>query len=341
MHIISTTNWNKQQINDLFTKTDQIFQKCNSYFKNKILINVFFEPSTRTMLSFECAMKRLGGQVINFNKDHSSIKKGESYEDTIKTLSQYGDIMVLRHPIPGYVDIASKLINIPIINAGDGNGEHPSQALLDLYTIYKKFGNDFLNKTILFIGDIKNSRTIHSLINLIHLYPTMKIHILYYPGLGPTTELLNKISRIHKQALNNIVVLPKPGMGINIYNDSELNDFVDFNKIDIVYITRRQTERISSSESHIQHGFVMTNEMANQLKENAIIMHPLPRNDEIHPDVDNNHRCYYFKQMEYGVFIRMALIDNLLYPLSSKSLLSPQSISTLLKNKIKYGNSFN
>ena len=295
MSIITCKDWLSSKISNLFKKTDSI-EYCQDNFKNKILINVFFEPSTRTSLSFECAMKKLGGNVINFQKDFSSLKKGESYHDTIKTLSNYGDIMVIRHPKEGYVSIASKIIDIPVINAGDGPGEHPTQALLDLYTIYKQFGQNFATKTILFIGDIKNSRTIHSLIILINIYPNMNIYLYPYRGLEPDEQLLENISSIHKQPRNDILL-----------NESNL----DFSKFDVVYITRLQKERLLTNETTLCN-FQMTNELANKMKDDAIIMHPLPRNDEIHPEVDNNHRSHYFKQMKYGVNIRMALISDLL-----------------------------
>ena len=296
MSLLSCNNLTAFDIKNLFLNTDIMSQNYDMLMRNKILINVFFEPSTRTSLSFECAMKRLGGDVINFQKDASSLKKGESYEDTIKTLSNYGDIMVLRHPEIGKVALASELIDIPVINAGDGAGEHPTQALLDLYTIYKKFGDSFETKTILFVGDLKNSRTIHSLISLIHLYPEMKIYTLSYPGLEPEEQLLENISKIHQQPKDNIVFSV---------------DNIDYSLFDVVYITRLQKERLKQGEEGICH-FKMTNELANTMKEDAIIMHPLPRNREIDPEVDNNHRCHYFKQMKYGVDVRMAIISTLL-----------------------------
>ena len=287
--ILTCENWTTNKIQKLFEKADNI-NKYNNTLSNKILINAFFEPSTRTSLSFECAMKRLGGQVINFKKDSSSIKKGESFEDTIKTLSIYGDLMVLRHPQKNMINLASTLVDIPIINGGDGAGEHPTQALLDLYTIYKHFGKDFNKKIILFVGDLKNSRTIHSLLLLIHLYPEMKIYILAYIGLEPSNELLNKISIIHNQK--------------NILVDCEN---IDFKMFDVVYITRLQKERLTSINQYSSN-FRMTNELANKMKPESIIMHPLPRNEELDINVDGNFRCHYFKQMKYGVVIRMALI---------------------------------
>ena len=296
MSLVSCQNWTLTEIENLFQTADNIHKLSHTHLENKILINVFFEPSTRTSLSFECAMKRLGGQVINFQKDTSSLKKGESFEDTLRTLSQYGDLMVLRHPQPGQVSLASSLIEIPIINAGDGSGEHPTQALLDLYTIYKHFGEDFKTKNILFIGDLKNSRTIHSLLLLIHNYPEMNIYILAYPGLEPDLKTLEEISVIHKQDKDTIKVK---------------FETIDYQLFDVIYITRLQQERLKMKEES-QCNFMMTNQLANKMKEESIIMHPLPRNEEIHPEVDQNHRSHYFKQMKYGVNIRMALISVIL-----------------------------
>ena len=296
MSLLSCQDWSPQKIENLFQKADNIYQQTHSHIQNKILINVFFEPSTRTSLSFECAMKRLGGQVINFQKDTSSLKKGESFEDTMTTLSLYGDLMVLRHPQPGQVVLASSIIDVPVINAGDGSGEHPTQALLDLYTMYKHFGRDFQTKTVLFIGDLKNSRTIHSLLLLIHKYPQMSIHILSYPGLEPEEDVFQKISNIHGQKKDTIRIK---------------FESINYQLFDVIYITRLQQERLQTGESSLCN-FMMTNKIADKMKEDAIIMHPLPRNEEIHPEVDQNHRCHYFKQMKYGVDIRMSLISEIL-----------------------------
>ena len=174
MHILSASQFNKTFIDKLFEFSYQNtnFSSFQQSLQGKILLNVFFEASTRTSLSFETAMKQLGGEVISFNQNVSSMIKGESYEDTIRTLAIYGDIMILRDPNINNLQIASSKLKIPLINAGNGSGEHPTQALLDLYTIYIRF-NNINEKNILFMGDIKNSRTIHSLIQLLHLYPSI------------------------------------------------------------------------------------------------------------------------------------------------------------------------
>ena len=197
-------------------------------FKNKILVNAFFEPSTRTSLSFESAMYRIGGKVNNFSVDGSSIAKGETQEDTIKSLSNYGDIMVIRHPKKGFVKEMSEKLNIPIINGGDGDGRHPTQALLDLYTIQKRF--DLEEKTrILFIGDIKHSRTIHSLIDLLMWYPRTKINLMPYKNKEPDEEFIYNICYNHGQGIDDIIIRK---------DDCQFDDF------DVIYSTRAQKRKV-------------------------------------------------------------------------------------------------
>lgn len=304
--MISINDIDKTFIDTLFEKTDDIINHSDSNgncrlntHSDKILVSAFFEPSTRTQLSFESAMKSLGGSVINFNSDTSSLKKGESFKDTIKTLSIYGDIIVLRHPQSGSAKEASKYSNIPIINAGDGNNEHPTQALLDLYTIYKSFDNNLIKVTnILFVGDCKNSRTIRSLIQLLHLYPHISIYFLPYSGCYPSDDMLDIISI--KQKTNPIVLnknLPIP-----------------YHLFDVIYCTRLQKERIFTmkQESQLRADLVITKDVLNKCKNDVIIMHPFPRNNEISTEIDDEPNAIYFKQMEYGVKIRMALLDILL-----------------------------
>ena len=282
---------------------DNIFKIVNdSCFKNlkdKILINVFFEASTRTSLSFESAMYRLDGKVITFQKDYSSLQKGESINDTIITLSTYGDIMVIRHPDINVVKQIESLINIPIINAGNGNGEHPTQALLDLYTINKhlqkinfnhpitqlgstNFANNKNIFKILFIGDILNSRTIHSLVKILLKFDSVEIDLLPYNNCRSLE--IEKI--INKKSLEKDKVL--------------------FDNYHVIYITRFQTER---TDVKINPDVIIDKKFLDKLKKNTIILHPLPRNQEINPEVDEDERCQYFKQMEYGVLIRKALLS--------------------------------
>jgi aspartate carbamoyltransferase len=249
---------------------------------SKILINLFYEPSTRTSCSFHTAMLNLGGRVIEIT-DNSSAKKGESLEDTIKTVSNYGDIIVLRHPEKGSVERASKVTSVPIINAGDGNGEHPTQALLDIYTIYEELKKDILKENIIvtFIGDLKNSRTIHSLIHLLNLFDVTYIFISP-PGLELDTTNLNVLNITLEEAL--LIT-------------------------DVVYVTRIQKERLDGEK---YEPICLSKELLSEANKELIIMHPLPRQEELPPEIDDDPRSVYFKQVAYGVRMRMAILNELL-----------------------------
>ena len=270
---------------------------ASSSLNGCILMNAFFEPSTRTSLSFETAMKKLGGDVINLNIGASSKHKGESDQDTIKSIENYGNIMVIRHPSKGFVEKACNYTNIPVISGGDGNGEHPTQALLDLYTIYKHSKDFFINQTsflnILIIGDIKHSRTIHSLIDILKHYPRIKIHSLPYCDREPDDTFVYNISLQHNQHYDDIV---------------RKKQDCDFSSYDVIYTTRLQKERENSSNNS-SNDVVINKEFMNQLKEDAIVMHPLPRNHEINTEVDYDDRCVYFEQIKNGVYVRMAVLD--------------------------------
>ena len=302
--MISTKNMSLSQVNDIFKLTTEIKKTKNNIIKNnKILINAFFEPSTRTSLSFESAMYKLGGNVINFNQEISSLKKGESIYDTLKTLENYGDIIVIRHPDKHLIhDIYNaNFLKIPIINGGNGAGEHPTQALLDLYTIYEKYNHNFENikkLNILFIGDILNSRTVNSLIDLLHLFPKIKINILPYSNINnPTDDLLKDISKFHNQNINDIII-----------NHNNIN-WKNFN---VIYVTRIQKERYLNDVLLNTNNFNIDMNIVNEMNIDTMIMHPLPRNSEINSEIDNDERIYYFKQMNNGVYIRMAIINSLL-----------------------------
>ena len=251
---------------------------------SKILINLFYEPSTRTSCSFHTAMLNLGGSVIEIT-DNSSAKKGESLEDTIKTVSNYGDIIVLRHPEKGAAERAATVAHIPVINAGDGNGEHPTQALLDIYTIYEESKKDLLKDNIIvtFIGDIKNSRTIHSLIHLLNLFDVTYIFISP-PGL--------ELPEVDTNGLNILNITLEEALLIT----------------DVVYVTRIQKERINGKEFE---PICLSKELLSNANKDLIIMHPLPRQEELPPEIDNDPRAVYFKQVAYGVRMRMAILDNL------------------------------
>lgn len=293
--MISSKNVTSKYIDNLFKKVDKF--RVNNYapkWQDKIMVNAFFEPSTRTSMSFESAMYRLGGNVINYNQDISSMKKGESYEDTIKTLSSYGHILVLRHPEKGMVNEANKHSNIPIINAGDGDGEHPTQGLLDLYTIHSNFKLNQEYVKVLFIGDIKHSRTIHSLLHLLKNYIRIKVYFLPYEGKEPDYNMLYNVAIANGQILEDIT----------LYRDN-----FDIGEFDVIYCTRLQSERNSELR---RPDFIVNKELLKGAKENAIIMHPFPRNSELSTDVDDDPRNQYFQQMRNGLYVRMALIDNIL-----------------------------
>ena len=264
-----------------------------------IVVNAFFEPSTRTQTSFECASLRLNTRVINFNHQTSSANKGESDEDSVRTLASYADLLIIRHPENTFVEEIADKLSVSVINAGNGNGEHPTQALLDLYTIHKHFETEMRIGEpihILFVGDIKHSRTIHSLIEILHHYPNVNIDLLPYTGREGDTSLLTSIAINHNQDLSTIV---------------KNKNNCDLSKYDVIYMTRCQNEREKQTLGSIfgASEFTINNKSMESVKENAIIMHPLPRNDEISTEVDNDPRCVYFEQMKNGVFIRMALVE--------------------------------
>lgn len=263
-------------------------------FANKIMINLFYEPSTRTSCSFQVAAYKLGCKVINITDKYSSVEKGETLEDTIKTLNSYGDVIVLRHPEKDSFERARSVSKIPIINAGNGNGEHPTQALLDIYTIYDellkhniKVGDDYI--TVTFVGDLKNSRTAHSLIKILQNIRFVQLIFVSPPGL----ELYDE------DAITNMDL--REAIGIT----------------DILYVTRVQKERFSCEQEYRDivdnyDDYRVTPELLKYAKPNAIIMHPLPRGDELSIRVDSDPRAVYFKQVENGVYMRMAILESIL-----------------------------
>lgn len=244
--------------------------------RGEILANVFFEPSTRTEKSFQAAMYVLGGDVITHKNVGSSIEKGESKEDTIRTLEQYSDVLVIRDPEIGSVKKYSNLVNIQVINAGDGASGHPTQSLMDLYTIKKEIGklNDL---TIVFMGDLKNARTVHSLKKAIEKFDNTKIY-----GIAPKGLESEDIELIDAKELTNV-------------------------KPDILYITRIQKERIPEQERN-NFSFRFDSKILNMLPNNAKVMHPLPRVDEMDPSLDKDPRIIPFKQARYGLQTRMAIL---------------------------------
>lgn len=259
--------------------------------KGKILANLFYEPSTRTSSSFTSAMERLGGSLIPINEVHySSVAKGESLPDTIRTLECYADVIVLRHPEVGASALAARYAQKPIINAGDGVGEHPTQALLDLFTIYEELGEvDGLIITML--GDLKYGRTVHSLARLLSLYD-VKINFVSPDILKIPSDIINEIE----------------------FKGTSQAEFIKLEPVlpetDVLYVTRVQKERFEdlTEYENVKSAFIITPETLKDAKERMIIMHPLPRVGEISMEVDDDPRAAYFRQMEYGLYVRMALL---------------------------------
>jgi aspartate carbamoyltransferase catalytic subunit len=266
---------------------NQVATKLWKLSRPPILATLFFEPSTRTRLSFETAMLSLGGRVINLDQN-SSIHKGESEPDTVKAVSQYADVLAIRHSTPGRVEELSHFSHVPVINAGDGGNEHPTQALLDLYTIqkYKKQGQLL---TIMFTGDLQYSRTVNSLVKLLFKYGKYGLNLIYT---SPANDEINAFPHIQlKQS--------------SIYFRHYLP------QVDVWYLTRIQSERYSDPKD-MPIPFVLSSEDVGQLKFDAIVMHPFPRNREIDPYYDTNFRMKYFEQIKNGVFVRMAILRDCL-----------------------------
>ena len=279
--------------NDIIDNPQKYSQKC----KGKKLATLFFEPSTRTRLSFEAAMYDLGGNVLGFSEAQSSSSaKGESVSDTVRTVGYYADIIAMRHPKEGAPMVASMSTDIPIINAGDGGHNHPTQTLTDLLTIKREKGR-FDNLTIGFCGDLKFGRTVHSLIGAMSRYKNVKM-ILISPD-----EL--KVPDYIKQT-----VLEKNN--IEYYETNSLESVMP--DLDILYMTRVQRERFFNEQDYIRlkDSYVLTPEKLIEAKDDLSIMHPLPRVNEISVAVDKDKRACYFKQAQYAVYVRMALILTLL-----------------------------
>jgi aspartate carbamoyltransferase len=259
--------------------------------KGKILANLFYEPSTRTSSSFMAAMQRLGGSVIPINEvRYSSVAKGESLPDTVRTLESYADVIVIRHPDVGSAAIAALYARKPVINAGDGVGEHPTQALLDLFTIREELGRTE-NLTVTMLGDLKYGRTVHSLSRLLAQFQT-KLHCVSPDILRMPPELVSELKI----------------QGMSIQEHTTLDEVLP--DTDVLYVTRVQKERFEDQAVYesVKGAFVVTPDTLKLAKDQMIVMHPLPRVGEIAMDVDTDPRAAYFRQMEYGLYIRMALL---------------------------------
>ncbi len=259
--------------------------------KGKLITNLFYEPSTRTSSSFAAAIQRLGGSVLQINDvKYSSVSKGESLPDTVRTLEAYSDAIVLRHPQTGAAAIAAEAARKPIINAGDGIGEHPTQSLLDLFTILEELGQ-LEGLTVTLLGDLKYGRTVHSLARLLSLFRA-KIHYISPEILQMPREIIDEIN----------------AKGISQTEHHELDGVLS--ETDVLYVTRVQKERFEDLNEYesVKGAYVITSETMSRAKDHMILMHPLPRVGEIADEVDTDPRAAYFRQMEYGMYIRMALL---------------------------------
>ena len=279
--------------NDIIARPEAYSQLC----RGKKLATLFFEPSTRTRLSFEAAMYELGGNVIGFSEaQSSSASKGESVADTAKVISCYADIIAMRHPKEGAPLVAAMNASIPVINAGDGGHNHPTQTLADLLTIYREKGG-FENLTVGFCGDLKFGRTVHSLISALSRYPGLKLYLI-------SPEELKLPSYVKKEVL--------AAKNISYVQTTDLEGVMP--ELDILYMTRVQRERFFNEEDYLRlkDSYILTPDKLLNAREDLCIMHPLPRVNEISVAIDDDPRACYFKQVLYGKYMRMALILKLL-----------------------------
>ncbi len=300
-HIISTQQFlDPSYLSQLFDSAKKLEEldarhQVPPVLNQKIIATLFYEPSTRTRLSFEAAIQKLGGLVITTESasHFSSAIKGETLEDTIRIIGGYADAIVLRHFDEGAANRAAKVSSVPIINAGDGKGEHPTQALLDLYTIWKEQGRTN-ELSIGLIGDLLNGRTIHSLIYLLALYPKNRIFLIAPQRLALPDNYLNHLAK----------------QGVEFIVEENLNSVLG--QLDVLYMTRIQKERFESVSEYeeLKDYFVLDYESLKKIKKEAVIMHPLPRVTEIDPSVDTDPRAAYFRQAKNGLYVRMALLGD-------------------------------
>lgn len=299
-HLLDTTDLSLKEIDDMIELANDIIANKKKYAhicEGKKLATLFFEPSTRTRLSFEAAMYELGGNVLGFSEaSSSSASKGETVEDTVRIVSNYADIIAMRHPLEGAPRVAINKSLVPIINAGDGGHAHPTQTLADLLTIYREKGK-LSDVTIGLCGDLKFGRTVHSLIKAMSRYKNVRF-VLISPD-----EL-----RVPDYIIRDVLI----PSGAEYKQVEKLEDVM--NELDVLYMTRIQRERFFSEEEYLKHkdAFILDRAKLKDAKENLTIMHPLPRINEISTDVDDDPRAKYFEQALNGKYMRMALIINLL-----------------------------
>ena len=298
-HLINPLDFSVEEIDKLLSLANDIEKNPEKYkeaCKGKKLATLFYEPSTRTRLSFEAAMLNLGGSVLGFSEaTSSSASKGESVADTIRIISCYADIAAMRHPKEGAALVAANNSSIPVINAGDGGHQHPTQTLTDLLTI-KSLKGRLDNITIGLCGDLKFGRTVHSLINALLRYDNVKFVLISPLELKVPKYIIERIE----------------AAGAEYKEVTKLEDVIG--ELDLLYMTRVQRERFFNEEDYIRlkDSFVLDKKKMKMAKEDMLVLHPLPRVNEISVEVDKDPRAVYFKQVQYGVYVRMALILKLL-----------------------------
>ena len=302
--MISIRDLSKPDILEILERAKQIEQMLSKdpkttldIAKDKVIASLFFEPSTRTRLSFETAINRLGAKVIGFSgTEGTSVKKGETLKDTALTIAQYADMIVMRHPLEGSARYVSEVTGCPVINGGDGANQHPTQTLLDLYTIIKNKGA-ISGLTITMVGDLKYGRTVHSLAYALSLFDNINLIFVSPSELKMPAYLVDEI---------------REKSGIKMTETSEITDAVL--KSDVIYVTRIQKERFPDPEEYhrLKTAYVIDKGLMSMAKKDTIVMHPLPRVDEISTDMDSMDNAVYFNQAGLGVPVRMALISLLL-----------------------------
>ncbi|MBH1942271.1 aspartate carbamoyltransferase [Mobilitalea sibirica] len=299
-HIISPTDLTVTELSELLDLAEEIIREPKKYSdvcRGKKLATLFFEPSTRTRLSFEAAMLNLGGNILGFSSaDSSSAAKGESIADTIRVISSYADICAIRHPKEGAPFVASVHSTIPVINAGDGGHNHPTQTFTDLLTI-KNLKGRLDNLCVGFCGDLKFGRTVHSLINALARYDNIKFILISPDELRVPTYIRKEVleaNQIEYQEVRNLEE--------------------SMPELDLLYMTRVQKERFFNEEDYVRlkDTYILDTKKMSYAKQDMLVLHPLPRVNEISTEVDDDPRAVYFKQAEYGVYVRMALIMKLL-----------------------------
>lgn len=299
-HLLDTTDLTLEEIDDMIVLATDIIENKQKYAHvcdGKKLATLFFEPSTRTRLSFEAAMYELGGNVLGFSSaDSTSASKGETVEDTVRIVSNYADIIAMRHPLEGAPRVATKRTLVPIINAGDGGHAHPTQTLADLLTIYREKGK-LEDVTIGLCGDLKFGRTVHSLIKAMCRYKNVKFVLIAPKELQVPDYIISD------------VLIPSGAEYIQV---ESLEDVMP--TLDVLYMTRIQRERFFSEEEYLKHkdAYILDLKKLDNAKKDLTVMHPLPRVNEISTDVDDDPRAKYFEQALNGKYIRMALIMTLL-----------------------------